>query len=168
MAYLKDERRETMMVDGFWNIGAYRYKANTLMEEYVQGLKEKKLIGSLCPGCGKVIVPPRNLCGRCHRRMDKRIVVSDKGTITSFVVSPPIRKGVYKVLGQDPVEAGLIKEGDIIIPVFVRFDGSDSNVNITLIGAGPDKVHVGMRVRVVWAQELQGKLSDIEGVEPLK
>ena len=167
MAYLKDERRETMMVDGSWNIGAYRYKANTLMEEYVQGLKEKKLIGSLCPGCGKVIVPPRNLCGRCHRRMDKRIVVSDKGTITSFVISPPIRKGVYKVLGQDPVEAGLIKEGDIIIPVFVRFDGSDSNVNIALIGAGPDKVHVGMRVRVVWTQEPQGKLSDIEGVEPI-
>ena len=167
MAYLKDERRETMMVDGFWNIGAYRYKGNTLIQEYVEGLKEKKLIGSLCPGCGKVIVPPRNLCGRCHRRMDKRIVVSDKGTITSFVISPPIRKGVYKVLGVDPVEAGLINEGDIIIPVFVKFDGADSNVNIALIGAGPDKVHVGMRVRVVWAQEPQGKLSDIEAVEPI-
>ncbi len=168
MGYLKDERPETMCVEGRWNIGAYTYKASRLMEEYVQGLKEKKLIVSLCRGCGKVILPPRNICGRCHRRMDKRTVVSDKGTITCFIVSPPIKKGKLRVLGADPVETGILKEGEILMPVFVQFDGTDSNVNTLLIGADPKEVRIGMRVRAVWAKEPKGALSDLEGVEPLE
>jgi len=168
MGYLKDERPETMCVQGQWNIGAYKYKASTLMEEYVQGLRERKLVASLCFGCGKVILPPRNLCGRCHRRMDGRRVVSDRGTITCFIVSPPVQKGKLRVLGTDPVETGVLKEGEILVPVFVRFDGSDSNVNTLLIGADPDSVHIGMRVKAVWAKETRGALSDLEGVEPIE
>lgn len=168
MGYLKDERPETMGVEGSWNIGSYKYKAPRLLEEFVAGLKEKKLIASVCPGCGKVIVPQRNICGRCHRRMDKRRVVSNIGTITCFIVSPPVEKGKYSVVGMDPVETGLYKEGEIIIPVFVRFDGADSNVNTVLMGVDdPKDVHIGMRVKAVWVKEPEGKLSDLEGVEPL-
>ena len=168
MGYLKDDRPETMCVEGQWNIGASKYKASRHMEEYIQGLKQKKIIGSLCRGCGKVIVPPRNLCGRCHRKMDRRRVISDKGTITCFIVSPPVKKGKFRVLGTDPVETGVLKEGEILMPVFVRFDGSDSNVNTLLIGADPKDVHIGMRVKAVWAKEPKGALSDLEGVEPLE
>jgi len=164
----KKQRLETMAVEGTWNVGAYKYKAPRLMEEYVQGLKERKLIGTLCRGCGKVIVPPRNICGRCHRRMDARMVVSHKGTITSFAVSTPVLKGKYKILGMDPVETGVVKEGEIIIPVFVKFDGADSNVHVVLMNADPEKVHVGMRVQAVFAKQTKGALSDLEGVEPLK
>jgi uncharacterized OB-fold protein len=168
MPYLKDERPETIMVDGDWQVGAYRYKAPRLLEEFAQGLKEKKLIGSLCRGCGKVIVPPRNLCGRCHRIMDGRIVVSEKGTITCFIISPPAKKGKFKIFGLDPVEMGVIKEDEVIMPVFVQFDGSDSNVATVLYKADPEKVHIGMRVKVLWAKEPLGALSDLEGVEPLE
>lgn len=167
MGYLKDERPETMAVEGSWNIGSYKYKAPRLLEEFVGGLKEKKLIASVCPGCGKVIVPQRNICGRCHRKMDKRRVVSDKGTITCFIVSPPVVKGKYSVMGMDPVETGIYKEGEVIIPVFVRFDGADSNMNTILTGVDAKDVHIGMRVKAVWAKEPEGKLSDMEGVEPL-
>ena len=62
MGYVKEERPTTISVEGTWNIGSYHYKGSRLLEEYVKGLKQKKLIGSFCPGCGKVIVPPRNLC----------------------------------------------------------------------------------------------------------
>ncbi len=168
MGYEKDKRPETMGVQGSWNIGAYKYKAPRLMEEYVQGLKQRQIIGSLCPGCGKVVVPLRNICGRCHTKMSKRRVVSDKGTITAFTYSPPVVKGKYKVLGADPVESGLLQEGEILMPVFVQFDGSDSNVHILLQGASPEEVHIGMRVQAVWAREPQGALGDMEGVEPLK
>ena len=157
----------TMAVEGTWNVGAYKYKAPRLMEEFVQGLKERKLVGTLCRGCGKVIVPPRNLCGRCHRRMDGRRVVSNKGTITCFVCSAPMLKGKVKIFGMDPVDMGLVKEGEVVIPVFVKFDGSDSNVHTILTGADPDQVFIGMRVQAVFAQETKGALSDLEGVEPL-
>ena len=167
MGYIKDERPETIGAEGTWNISSYNYKGSRLMEEYVEVLKQKKLIGSLCPGCGKVIVPPRNLCGRCHRKMDGRKIVSNRGTITCFIVSPPMEKGKLKVLGMDPVETGLIKEGEVIIPVFVKFDGADSNTDTILLNVDPKAVHIGMRVKVLWAKEPQGALSDFEGVEPV-
>ena len=108
MAYLKDERPETKMLDGDWQVGFYRYKAPRHLEEFTNGLKEQKIIGTMCMGCGKVIVPPRNICGRCHRKMDERITVSNWGTITCFVISPPVEKGKFKVMGIDPVDAALI------------------------------------------------------------
>jgi uncharacterized OB-fold protein len=156
-----------MAVEGVWNVGAYHYKAPTLLPEFAAGLKEKKLIGTLCRGCGKVIVPPRNICGRCHRRMDEKIVVGNKGTVSVFVISEPIQRGKYKVLGVDAIDAGLVKDGEVIIPVFVRFDGSDSNVHTILINADPAKTRIGMRVQAVFAQEPKGALSDLLGVEPL-
>lgn len=158
---------ETMAVTGSWNVGAYQYKAPGLLPEYAQGLKEGKLIGSLCRGCGKVIVPPRNICGRCHRKMDGRMEVSTIGTITAFVTSTPVVKGKYSIFGLDPVDTGLVKEGEVIIPAFVCFDGSNSNVHTILMDADPDKVDVGMRVEAVFAKERKGALADLEGVRPL-
>ncbi len=168
MGYIKDERPQTMMVDGDWQIGAYTYKAPKLVEEFVAGLKEKKIIGSLCMGCGKVIVPPRRVCGRCHRMMEGRQVVSNRGTVTSFIVSPPVKEGKMIIFGIDAVGSGAIKEGSVIIPAFVRFDGSDANVGTEILNVDAKDVYVGMRVEAVWEEKPQGMLSDLLGVEPLK
>jgi uncharacterized OB-fold protein len=168
MAYLKDVRPETKMVSGRWEFGAARYKAHGLLQEFVDALKERKLLGSLCTSCGKVIVPPRRICGRCHLPMDARQVVSNTGTVTCFLISPPVEKGKFKMFGMDPVETGILKEGETLIPVFVHFDGSDSNIALVLDKVKPEDVYVGMRVKVVWAKKTQGHLSDIEGVVPLE
>jgi len=167
MGYVKDIRKETKMVSGRWEFGAARYKAHGLLQEFVDALKEKKLLGSLCPGCGKVIVPPRRICGRCHLLMDGRQIVSNIGTVTCFLVSPPVEKGKVTMFGMDPVAMGVLKEGEVLIPVFVRFDGSDSNLALVLNDVNPDDAHIGMRVKVVWVEKPQGHLSDIEGVVPL-
>ena len=169
MPYIKETRKETISLEGNWEISASTtWKDSPLLQEYALGLKEKKIIGSLCPGCGKVIVPPRNICGRCHRRMDERAEVSDIGTVTCFVISAPFEKGKMKLFGVDPIELGLVKEGERVISVYVRFDGADSNVDTELVGAKPEEVYVGMRVKAVWAENRAGKLSDLEAVEPLK
>lgn len=169
MPYIKEQRKETISVEADWDVGgSTTWKHSTLLQEYAHGLKEKKIIGSLCPGCGKIIVPPRNICGRCHRKMDERMVVSDVGTVTCFVISAPVIKGKTKVMGMDPVEMGLVAEGERVISVYVKFDGADSNIDTELINCKPEEVRVGMRVKAVWAKEPQGKLSDLEAVEPLK
>ena len=60
MAYIKEERPQTIGVEGTWILSAYHYKGSRLTEEYVKGLKKKMFIGSFCPGSAKVIVQPRN------------------------------------------------------------------------------------------------------------
>ncbi len=168
MAEQKKRFPETMMVSGSWNVGAYKYKAPNLMPEYVSHLKEKRIVGSMCPGCGKVIVQPRNICGRCHMRMTERIEVSHIGAINIFVKSEPVTKGKYTIFGMDPIDMGMVAEGEVIMPVFVQFDGANSNVLALLLNADPDKVHNGMRVRAVFAEERTGALGDLMGVEPLE
>jgi uncharacterized OB-fold protein len=56
----------------------------------------------------------------------------------------------------------------VIVRFFVKFDGSDSNVATVLYNCDPDKVFIGMRVKVLWAKQTQGMMSDMEGVEPLE
>lgn len=168
MGYVKDKRPETMMVTDRWEFGAARYKAHGLLEEFVAALKQKKLLGSLCTSCGKVIVPPRRICGRCHIYMDGRQIVSNIGTVTCFLVSPPVKKDGMKMFGLDPVASGVLKVGEILIPAFVQFDGSDANFALVLSDVKPEDVKIGMRVMIKWVDNPQGHLSDIEGVVPLK
>lgn len=164
----KEERKETIAVEGEWPIGDYVYKAPTLYKELTEGFKNKKIIGSLCTGCGLVYVPMRSICGRCWRKIEDRVTVSDKGTVTAFTLSQEVKKGQVKVLGFDPIEQGWLKEGERLIMVFVNFDGTDSKYITVLENAKPEEVHIGMRVRVVWKEEPEGKLSDIVGVEPIR
>jgi len=100
--------------------------------------------------------------------MDERVTVSNRGTVNCFVVSPPVKKGEYNVLGMDPVEMGMVEEGEVLIPVYVQFDGSYSNVATTLENVDPKDVYIGMRVQAVWKEETEGALSDLEAVEPIK
>jgi hypothetical protein len=57
--------------------------------------------------------------------VDETIVVSDKGVITGFVLSAPMKK-VTKMLGMDPVEMGVVEEGEVLISYLVNFHGSDT------------------------------------------
>jgi uncharacterized OB-fold protein len=99
--------------------------------------------------------------------VDGTIVVSDKGVITGFVLSAPMKKGT-KMLGMDPVERGVVEEGEVLIPRLVNFHGSDTIIQTMLLAVDPKDVKVGMRVQAVWAIDRKGQLSDLEGIEPLK
>ena len=158
---------ETIITEGEWPIGEYKYKAWKHHKEFTEGLKQKKIVGSICSGCGRIYVPPTYICGRCFRWMDERIVVSDKGVITGFVLSTPMKKGM-KILGMDPVEMGVVAEGEVLIPCLVKFHGSDTIMETMLLNVDPKDVKVGMKVQAVWAKELKGQLSDLEGVEPIE
>jgi uncharacterized OB-fold protein len=164
----KKVRKETIAVEGVWPVGSYVYKAPMLYQELLEGFKQKKIIGSLCTGCGFVYVPMRNICGRCWRKIDARVTVSDKGTVKSFTLSQAVKRGQVKVLGMDPVEMGWLKEGERLIMVLVNFDGTNSKYTTILLNAKPEEAHIGMRVQAVWKEKPEGKLSDIIGVEPIK
>lgn len=50
--------------------------------------------------------------------------------------------------------------------VLVRLDGADTALLHALDAPGPDAVHTGMRVRVRWAAERSGAITDIACFEP--
>lgn len=167
MGLIKEKFEKTMQVEGEWNVGAYRYKApEGYLDEFVRAFKEKKLIGSLCPSCGRVYLPPREICARCFTKTKEKVEVSQYGEVLAFLVSPPLEKGKVILAGIDAVQAGFLKEGEQIILAMVRFFGTSSSIVLPLVNADPSEVGLGMRVKAVWKDECKGALSDLIGVEP--
>lgn len=163
-----EDREETMSVSGEWAIGAYSYKAGNYLDEFLEGLKDEKLIGSLCTSCGTVYIRPRYICGRCMKKIDRRTEVSDRGTVVSYSVTEPVEEG-EEVFGMDPVALGFVEEDERIILVCVNFDGADGTlINLILYEADPEDVYPGMRVKVLWADEKTGEMSDFKGVVPIE
>jgi uncharacterized OB-fold protein len=167
MGYVKEKVKETKRVWGEWNVGAYRWKAPAaLLDEFIKALGEKRLLGSLCTECGRVYLPPREICSRCFRKIDAKTVVSNFGTLLGFLVSPPIQKGKVIIAGMDAVEMGWLKEGEEVIIGIVNFDGTSSKILLPVLNVKPKDVFVDMRVKAVFAEKPKGTLGDLLGVEP--
>lgn len=164
---IKEKFKETSRISGDWNVGAYRWKApKGYLDEYVAMLKEKKILGSLCKGCGRVYVPPREFCGRCFEKIEEKVIVSNYGKLLAFLVSPPLQKGKIMIAGMDVVAMGILREGETVILGIVQFDGSSSKMVLPILNTKPENVRVGMRVKAIFAEETRGQLSDLLGVEP--
>ena len=64
----------------YWHCGHY-------MSRFLLGLRDKKtILGIKCSGCGRVYVPPREICGRCFKTMDQWVDLGTEGSIYAFTV----------------------------------------------------------------------------------
>ncbi|MEM2244282.1 MAG: zinc ribbon domain-containing protein [Candidatus Bathyarchaeia archaeon] len=165
---IKEKFKETSRVYGDWNVGAYSWKApKGYLDEFIAMLKERKILGSLCRGCGRVYVPPREFCGRCFEKIEEKVTVSNYGKLLAFLVSPPLQKGKVIIAGMDVVAMDILKEGETIVLGIVQFEGSSSKMVLPVLNAKPENLRVGTRVKAVFVEEPKGQLSDLVGVEPV-
>lgn len=153
---MSDTQRETTSIHGSWPLDRYRWKTEQvrLMDKFLDGLGSKKLLGLECPGCGLVYLPPKLVC-RCLSRPEKWVEVSGEGVVTTFTFT-----GAWSLDGKPE------GEGESLIVVGVKMDGSDTMMVSMLQGAEAGEVDVGMRVKLKWPESPEGKLKDILYVEP--
>jgi hypothetical protein len=128
--------------------------------KFFEALKEKRIMGVKCPKCGRVLVPPRAFCERCFVDTADWVEVKDEGIVTTVTVTYIKFTG----LPDPPYATGI-----------VRLDGADTGM-LCLLG-GIDltdwkKVHEtfkpGTKVKAVWKDEPEGKITDILYFEPLE
>ena len=131
----------------------YSYSLGRYGERLVRELRDhKKIVGSKCPQCGHVYVPPRQVCGRCFKRMDKFVEVSTKGTIDSFTV-------VYfsfidpETGDKRPVPYGYGR---------IKLDGADSEFGHFFQEKDLEKLKAGLRVGAVFEEKRTGNFRDIK------
>jgi len=135
----------------------WAYASGAAMERFCAGLQKRKLEALRCDGCNRRYLPPRPLCGNCHRRLETWLPVADEGELVAFtVVHLPIRDGRTGEMRPSPYGMGLI-----------RLDGADTTLNHFLSENDPDKLRLGMRVRAVWRPDLVGAMDDIVHFEVL-
>ena len=112
-----------------WSVGNW-------MENFYDGMKEGKLLGSKCPACGRVFLPPRMICERCFARAEEWVELPATGTVQACT------KASVKVA----------ENGDLVdleapeIIAMVKHDGADTCIAARLEGADAS---VGMRVEAV-------------------
>ncbi|BFH72302.1 Zn-ribbon domain-containing OB-fold protein [Sulfurisphaera javensis] len=63
----------------------YVYTVGVAGEEFFKGLKEKRIVGSKCPKCGKVYVPARLYCEDCFIKTEF-INITSKPYIYTYTI----------------------------------------------------------------------------------
>ena len=133
----------------------YNYRVGTYLQHYLDNLKEKKIVGAKCPGCGSVVVPPHKYCGSCNKVREEFVELSQEGTLENYTVGHvTIDKGAVEK-AESPYILGMIK-----------LDGAGNTLLAKVEGVSPGDVENGMRLRAVWSDQPQGDYTDLDHFEP--
>ncbi|MFD5103206.1 Zn-ribbon domain-containing OB-fold protein [Streptomyces albidochromogenes] len=118
---------------------------------FLTGLRERTVLGVKTSG-GKVLVPPVEYDPVTAEEIRDLVEVAPTGTVTTWAWNPAPRR-------DQPLRTPFAW-------VLVRLDGADTALLHVLDAPGPDAVRTGMRVRVRWAAERAGAITDIACFEP--
>ncbi|RFC76959.1 OB-fold nucleic acid binding domain-containing protein [Streptomyces sp. AcE210] len=118
---------------------------------FLTGLRERTVLGVKTTD-GKVMVPPVEYDPVTADELRDLVEVEPTGTVTTWAWNPEPRRG-------QPFDAPFAW-------VLVKLDGADTALLHALDAPGPDAVTTGMRVRVRWAAERTGAITDIACFEP--
>ncbi|MEU9717959.1 OB-fold domain-containing protein [Streptomyces sp. NPDC047976] len=118
---------------------------------FLTGLREGVVLG-VRTSDGRVMVPPAEYDPVTAEEIRELVEVAPTGTVTTWAWNGEPRP-------QQPL-------GTPFAWVLVRLDGADTAILHALDAPGPDAVSTGMRVRVRWAAERTGAITDIACFEP--
>ncbi|MGW2744078.1 Zn-ribbon domain-containing OB-fold protein [Streptomyces sp. NPDC001450] len=118
---------------------------------FLTGLRERVVLGVKTTD-GRTLVPPVEYDPVTAEEIRDLVEVSSTGTVTTWAWNHEPRRG-------QPLTTPFAW-------VLVRLDGADTALLHALDAPGPDAVHTGMRVRIRWARERTGAITDIACFEP--
>ncbi|OEJ30730.1 Zn-ribbon domain-containing OB-fold protein [Streptomyces subrutilus] len=118
---------------------------------FLTGLREGLVLG-IKTSDGTVMVPPVEYDPRTAEELRELVEVAPTGTVTTWAWNDRPRPN-------QPLDTPFAW-------VLVRLDGADTALLHALDAPGPEAVRTGMRVRVRWAAERSGAITDIACFEP--
>ncbi len=133
-----------------------RYTAGIAGEKFFRAIQEDgQFLGTVCPTCDIVYVPPRLYCEQCFAHLEEWINVPSTGWVYTFTL-------VHLDLDGNPLP-------DPRLIAFIQLDGTDGGLVHMLDDIDPEQVYVGMPVEAVFKDpaERQGSILDIAHFRPL-
>ncbi len=134
-----------------------RFATGPVMGKFLNAFKEKRILANKCPQCGRLQLPPREVCAECRVRATEWVEVGPEGVIATpditYYASP------------DPL-TGETRETPYISAHFL-LDGCKDHETLwhELKMTDFDKVKRGARVRPVWNDKRVGAITDIKYFE---
>ena len=133
----------------------YKWSAGEYVSKFLIALRdEAKIICNVCPECGRGMLPPRVICGRCHVRTGEFKEVGPKGTV--------LLSNAFEQSFWDPTYAQQRKVPYTV--ALILLDGSPPCLLTHFLQeTDPDKLHPEMRVEAVFKPKAQrvGHIRDI-------
>ena len=114
--------------------------------------KNKRFVGVRCPKCGKVYVPPREVCGPCFVKMEEEVEVGPRAVLETYTI---IRFPYI-----DP-ETGDLRP----VPFgygFFKLDGSDTLFQHYFPIDDESEIKIGLKFEPVWKEKRTGSVRDVE------
>jgi len=147
-----EKNKEVFTIPGRWEI-PFSYSAGQTATRFFKELRDnKKIMGTRCRRCGRVLMPPRSFCESCFEPIDEWVELAETGTLVAYTIVMEQFAG----FPQPPYVLG-----------FVKLDGADTAVAHFIQGLNLDslesiqkQVSIGMRVKAVFNEERQGRLTD--------
>ncbi|MEH0474374.1 OB-fold domain-containing protein [Streptomyces sp. B21-097] len=118
---------------------------------FLTGLRERVVLG-VRTADGRTLVPPVEYDPVTAEEIHDLVPVASTGTVTTWAWNHAPRRG-------QPLATPFAW-------VLVRLDGADTALLHALDAPGPEAVRTGMRVRIRWAAERTGAITDIACFEP--
>ena len=140
-----------------------RFATGPVMGKFLHAFKNKKILGNKCPKCGRIQLPPREVCAECRVRVDDWVEVGPKGQLRyleyAYYASPDPLTGETR---ETPYGIAFILldgcKGNETFSHFIRRD------QIDMVRGGKNE-RAGTRVRPVWNEERVGNIHDIKYFE---
>lgn len=153
--FIPADEAPLVTIPGDWNFG-YTYFAGAMASRFFHELRNRRIVGSVCPSCERVLVPARGFCDACFVAATELREVGLTGTVECFtILTEPFPK-----LPEPPLVVGL-----------VLLEGANSAVLNAITGVDLDDLDAaaklllsGARVRVEFNDECEGRITDFHFV----
>ncbi|MGD0187786.1 MAG: Zn-ribbon domain-containing OB-fold protein [Roseiarcus sp.] len=134
----------------------YDYALGEVAGRFMDGLKEGKILATRCSKSALTYLPPRAFCERTFEKCDSWVEAGLEGVIETSTIVVRGFEGKRK----PPVAIA-----------YVRLDGTDSAIanyvdglDLTDQNAAMKRIAPGKRVRVQFAEEREGRITDFSFV----
>jgi uncharacterized OB-fold protein len=117
----------------------YTYRPGTAQSRFLFALKEKKILGGVCPESGDVYTPPRGISPVAGKRTTEYVEIGPKATVSAFCV-------VHIGFGVNAPEPPFVSA--LILP-----DGAAVSLYGLIQEIPYDQVRIGMRLEPVWVDD---------------
>jgi hypothetical protein len=120
---------------------------------YREIAEQRKIFGTRCPECRRVLAPARKSCSRCFADTTDWVEVGPGGRVKSFTIVHYAEPALQPM--PPPFAYGLI-----------QLDGADTAFIHLLAEVNLREIKTGMRVEAVFADEPKGTILDIKFFRP--
>jgi uncharacterized protein len=143
---------DLITVRGRWEF-EYEYFAGETASRFFRELRDnRRIMGTLCPSCGRVLVPARSFCDACFTTTTEWREVGTRGHADAF----SILTAAFPRLPEPPLAIG-----------YVTLEGADTallnfitGIDLTDIDAAAARLLAQPEVEVEFRDLLEGRITD--------